>query len=311
MTNDINSNIIPAINYIISTIPEDLNDLEKVRYIYIELGKIFSYDYRIIVDEESALSQIDYSKDSISRFKTCYQISEVLAILINGILPNCEAKVVERKINGRQFNNEHVATDVKFKDGLNILLDLTLDLANIQANMRTKEFGFSTDAEGTYDIISQKECEVIDKKIGFIANKYTDDIIDEFKEKMDNTDLNNLSKQEQVDYKIKCAKEELFKTFKGNHEAVRYINTLLNKILNNDEKSSLKQYNLSYQQEDSLDYISIFTLEEFNLYYSYSNELGFNKITPKAIETLLKNGWKTNSKTISNIFNNEDNKIKK
>ncbi len=43
----IGQNIIPSLNFIMSSIPDNLTDLEKVRYIYINLGKIFCYDYRI------------------------------------------------------------------------------------------------------------------------------------------------------------------------------------------------------------------------------------------------------------------------
>ena len=46
----VGQNIIPSINFIATSMPDDLTDLEKVRYIYINLGKLFSYDYRIVAD---------------------------------------------------------------------------------------------------------------------------------------------------------------------------------------------------------------------------------------------------------------------
>lgn len=179
----IGQNIIPSINFIMSSIPENTTDLEKVRYIYINLGKLFSYDYRIIADESVISEPIDYAKNEIGRYKTCYQISEILMVLINGLIPNCHAKIIERKIPGRSFNKEHVATEVTFSDGLKIILDLTLDLANIQGGLKTKEFGFTTNSTGDYDIISLRECAQMDKKLGFIVDKYTDDYINEFVDK--------------------------------------------------------------------------------------------------------------------------------
>lgn len=302
----VGTNIIPSINFIMSSIPENLTDLEKVRYIYIELGKIFSYDYRIIVDERVIDEKVDYDSNQISRYKTCYQISEILSILINGILPNCKAKVVARTIEGRHFNREHVATEVEFADGLKILLDLTLDLANIQAGMKTKEFGYSSNANGDYDIISLKECAEMDKKLGFIIEKYTDDYIEEFKEKIESIDFSGKTQAEIVDYKIRRAKEELFKTFPGCHEATRYVYTLLTKILKPEDLRELSQYNLSYQNANEFNLISIYAFKDLNLYYRYSNELGFNAITPATIQDLLKNGWHTNSQSISKIFNDEN-----
>ena len=117
----IGQNIIPSINFIMSSVPDGLTDLEKVRYIYINLGKIFSYDYRIVADESVAEEKVDYSKNDIGRYKTCYQISEILMVLINGLIPTCEAQMLERKIPGRSFNKEHVATAVTFAGGLKII----------------------------------------------------------------------------------------------------------------------------------------------------------------------------------------------
>lgn len=184
------SNIIPYINYIMSTIPNDLTSVEKVRYIYIELGKIFSYNYRIMIDESVAEERINYEAPEISRYQTCYQISEILATLINGANCNCKANVVQRTLENRRYANEHIATEVQFDDGMKLMLDLTLDLPNIQSGMRTKEFGYTSDALGTYDIISQRECEKMDKKLGFINDKYTDDQIAELKEQLDSVDYN-------------------------------------------------------------------------------------------------------------------------
>ena len=302
---NIGQNIISSINYIMSSIPENLTDLEKVRYIYINLGKIFSYDYRVIVDESVINEKIDYLNNEISRYKTCYQISEVLTILINGLIPTCHAEILERKLPGRRFIKEHVATSVSFSDGLKIILDLTLDLANIQGGLRTKEFGYTTNSKGEYDIISQKECEQMDKKLGFITDKYVDDYIYEFVQNLNKKDFSSKTKEEILDYKIRKTKEVFSKDFKGAHEATRYISTLLTKVLSSEELDKLRQYNLSYSNSNDFNLITVYAFQDYNLYYSYSNELGFNKITLDVISDLLKNGWKTNSNSIQNIFDNE------
>ena len=307
----VGQNIIPSINFIAASMPEDITDLEKVRYIYINLGKLFSYDYRVVRDESVISKQIDYASNEINRYQTCYQISEILTILINGLVPTSHAKIVERKINGRSFNKEHIATEVTFKDNLKILLDLTLDLSNIQAGLRTKEFGFTTNINNDYDIISLRECEEMDEKLGFIADKYTDDYINEFKNTLKKANFSGKTKSEILDFKIRKIKESLAKDFKGEHEAIRYINTLFNKILTNEELSTLKQFNLSYENTDELNFMAIFSFNELGLYYSYSNELGFNKINASTIENLLKSGWKTNSNSIQSIFDKETNKNKR
>ena len=298
----IGQNIIPSINFIMSSLPDGLTDLERVRYIYINLGKIFSYDYRIVADESVAEEKVDYSKNDIGRYKTCYQISEILMVLINGLIPTCEAQMLERKIPGRSFNKEHVATAVTFADGLKIILDLTLDLSNIQAGLKTKEFGFTTNETGEYDIISLSECAAMDKKLGFITDKYTDDYIDEFVDVLNKMDFSSKTPSEILDYKITKTKELFAKDFKGAHEAIRYIYTLFNKILSPAEFGKLKQFNLSYSNSDDFNLMAIYYFADLGLCYSYSNELGFNKITPQVVSDLLKSGWKTNSHSIQDIF---------
>ncbi len=298
-------NIASSLSYIASSMPDDATELEKIRYIYINLGKLFSYDYRIIVDESVVEKELDYYNNVIERYQTCYQISEVLASLINGLVPTCKAKLIERKINGRSFNKEHVAVEVILSDGLKLILDLTLDLANIQGGLKTKEFGFSTNELGEYDIISLKECAQMDKKLGFIVDKYTDDYIDEFLEELSKTDFSNMSSREKLEYKINKTKEVFSKDFKGNHEAIRYIYSVLNKVLSPDEICYMKQFNLSYDNSTDFNLMAIYSFDELGLYYSYSNELGFNKITPETIEKLLKSGWRTNSKSIASIFNDD------
>lgn len=298
----IGQNIIPSLNFIMSSIPDNLTDLEKVRYIYINLGKIFCYDYRIILDESVVNEKVDYENNEIGRYKTCYQISEILSVFINGLIPTCKAKVIERTIPGRRFNNEHVATEVEFDDGLKIILDLTLDLANIQSGMKTTEFGYSSNSENEYDIISLRECTQMDKKLGFITEKYTDDYIDEFVDSLDTIDFKNKTPKEKIDYKILKIKELFAKDFKGAHEATRYIYILLNKVLSPKEFSCLKQYNLSYRNSNEFNLMAIYAFDDYGLYYSFSNELGFTKVSPAIISNLLKNGWKTNSKSIQEIF---------
>lgn len=171
---------------------------------------------------------------------------------------------------------------------------------------KQKEFGFITNSTGEYDIISLRECAKMDKKLGFIAEKYTDDYIDEFVEELSKTEFSGKTPVEIVEYKINKAKERLSKDFKGNHEAIIYIYTLLNKILSTRELSKLKQYNLSYCNSGDYNIMAIYAFDKLGLYYSYSNELGFGKISPSVIFGLLKSGWKTNSKTLQSIFDKPD-----
>ena len=301
------NNIIPVVNYIMANMPEDLSDIEKVRYIYLKLGNIFSYDYRIMKNLDVINEQIDYSSSSINKYQTCIHISEILALLLNNIDANCKAQVITRPMEGRDYMQDHVAVEVEFKDGLKILLDLTLDLFLIQSGMQTKQFGFTTNIEGDYDIISLKECREMDKKLGYIKEDYTNKKIMDLKNELDSKDYSNMSKREIIEYKISQIKEKLLVKFSGNYESMRYIANLFLTILNKDELSELKQYNLEYEHVQELYLLNIFMFNDSNLVYSYTNELGLEETTYSSIKNLLNRGWKTNSNTLETILSKKIN----
>jgi hypothetical protein len=279
--------------------PEGLTDLEMVRYIYIKMGNIFSYDYRVMVDMSKAQTKIDYSSSYISRFQTCYQINEILEIIINGLNTRIKAKIVPRVVPNQRYLDEHVALEVAFADNLKILLDLTLDLYKIQAGMQTSQFGYATNSLGEYDIISLKECEAMDKKIGLLKGEYTDSSINLIRERVSVIKGDNI--KENIDTKIRIIKNELSKNFFGTHEASMYISYLITSILSPEELRYLKKFNLSFGTSDDLTLVTVFAFTDLNLYYSFSSDLGLEEVTLKSISNLLKCGWRTNSETLKNL----------
>lgn len=80
---------------------------------------------------------------------------------------------------------------------------------------------------------------------------------------------------------------------------------LLSSVLTEKERADFKQYNLSYGNPNDLNLISIYSFKDHDLYYSYSNEIGLNKITIQNIRNLLNNGWKTNSKSLYDVIGKE------
>lgn len=304
-----NSNIIPQVNNIVINMPDNLSDLEKVRYIYINLGKILSYDFRIMRDLSIADKKLDYSSSTMNNYQTCSQISEILALLLNNITANCTAIVVKRGMKGRVSLMNHVAVEVKFNNNKKYLLDLTLDLYLIQSGMRTKEFG-NNKLNSDYDSISPKECEEIDKKIGYITNSYTDKFILDIKKAISQHNFEGMTDREILEYKINIIKEKLLKKFKGSFEAMRYIINVFLIVLDNEELSSLKQYNLSYNNFGKLELLNIFEFKGYDLIYSYSNNLKLENTNLDDIKNLINNGWETNSNTLKNMLNNSNKRSK-
>lgn len=155
-------NILSDIELVLYNMPNDISSKEKVRWVYIGLGNLFSYDYRIADDIKYGKDKVINPSVYIGRYQTCIQISEIMNIVLNQI-DGVESKTIERKLNGyRSFSGEnHVANEVKVKtdDGNyeTYLLDLTLDLYLIQSGCKTRHFGFESGQNGEYDIIPQTE----------------------------------------------------------------------------------------------------------------------------------------------------------
>ena len=105
MNNAINENILPDILLLQKSIPKDISPLEQVRWIYINLGKLFSYDFRVAKEPEYVYNKkIDFQK-GIDRYQTCIQISYILDTILNQ-LPNVKKinLVFSSLIDGNDIN---------------------------------------------------------------------------------------------------------------------------------------------------------------------------------------------------------------
>lgn len=315
-----NDNIKEQVSFIIKNIPEDVPNIEKVRYVYIQLGKIFCYDYRVMTNEYDLTTfNIDTTK-VINMYQTCYQISDVLMQVINKI-DGCEATIVERFLDPR-YNQQHVSTGV-IVDGKRYLLDLTLDLYNIQSGMRTTNFASKQHVTSEYpdfikpfkkfslsDSDDELDCETMDKHLGFITDGYTDekiiDLANEFLEK----DFSGLTDYERIDYKIKEIKEKLFKIqFDGNNEASLYIDNVLKHFISRGENIPTKKINLfKINEDDSLEVMNIYVIYigEQAMYYRFFAKLGFDRISEDIIYKLAEDGWQTNSNALDRFCTGKD-----
>lgn len=165
---------------------EGFSEEEMIRYIYIDLGKRLSFNLKfftgnskdkIKVYRESKRQTIGEALDSNiiickdSSYILEYVLGKLGVDIITLVDPNDYRKCA------------HVYNVVKPKDGRgNYILDLQVDLENIQAHMRTSEFGKS-EAKWKPDAISRDEIEEMDFKIGYVTKQdyYTDEYIDNLK----------------------------------------------------------------------------------------------------------------------------------
>ena len=293
-------NLKGKISMALLNMPSDVSDLAKVRYIYIKLGSMFCYDYGIINNEYIAGRKVDY--DNIDKFQTCTQIAEILSHELLGVNSNIKTKTIPRKLNnGKSHLFDHLATEVimddtKTGEHYELLLDLTLDLYRIQAGMQTRQFAFTTDANGSYDIIPLRECENLDKELDIYDEKgYFDIKVDEVKHELRDSNLSTLDK-------LKYIKARLSKNFSGPHEARLYYESIIRSCIPN---SDVRGFNMYYKNVSRTEFETLFivsTDNEEDIYLLVDNNMGMVKTDVVAIYNMLDAGWETTSTTLKKLM---------
>lgn len=147
------------IDTIIDNMPSNLSNIEKIRYIYIYLGKILCSDINIMEDKNevisfSNISTINNIWGSINKRKTSnISVSKILLYLCNRI--GIKSEIINTSVNS--IGNKIYVDDKEF-----IVVNLFNDLPYIQG-------GFSLRYFDKYNVNKK-----MDKKLGYIKDEYTD-----------------------------------------------------------------------------------------------------------------------------------------
>ena len=152
-----------CIDNIIYNMPSNLKLIEKVRYIYVSLGKLLSIDINTMSDKN----------DNIS-FEMLSTINNIWGAISNGMVNDsviskifmyvCSRVGIETELISSSIKG-NIANKVYIDDGF-LVVDLFNDIHNIQGGFITHYFDKYND---------NKE---IDKKIGYVKDEYTDCYID-------------------------------------------------------------------------------------------------------------------------------------
>ena len=294
----LNDNVMGEINLLMLNVPKNATPIEKVRWVYIKLGEVFSYDYDYL-DRPEGYVGIDYERDYVSRYSSCIEISEIFNLIVNNIDPNIKSEIVARKnsmIRGIG-EKDHVCNIVSLSTGEKYVMDLTLDLYLIQSNCKTREFGFTT-LNGDEDIISLYECKEMDENLGLIKNGYyRDDAIDEISYEVMNKNYNSFD--EMIEEQIGLI-NQLMVPFRGYQEGKNYLNKLFSKIL----KCNRKEFNLKYNDGRM---ITCFLLTDGDneKWYLYDPTLKLIETNKETIDKMMKSGWNTKSHSLETILESE------
>ena len=135
-------------NYINKLLIEtkEFTELEKVRYVYLDLGKIMSFDPLFYYGNEKNKKRIykecEYSEEKLclnlkNGIGICKSISYLLEYVLTKL--NIKSKAIVDYSDIVYYH--HVTNMIYLTDGTKFEVDLQHDLENIQAHQKTRYFG--------------------------------------------------------------------------------------------------------------------------------------------------------------------------
>lgn len=162
---------------IVDSIPNSLNELEKARYLYINLGKNLGYDINSIPEknDDFRFEQLGYTNNIFSALTTGKgnnsSICKLYLYLCRLCNIDCEMIII---------NDYNHLCNKLFIGGKNLIVDLTLDIPMIKSLFKTEHFGmFNEDKE-------------MDIKIKYITKEYNDVLLDKELKKIDYSSVSSV-----------------------------------------------------------------------------------------------------------------------
>lgn len=170
---------------------DGVSDLEKARYLYIELGKLFRYNMDYLTLYERKQDYIYFTPVDFDNITTnswiCVQMSDIYVEALKRV--GIKAST-QKDIRGQEdYDFVHKYTVICLSDGRRMVADLIYDLPFIQLGMKTNHFGTYSE-NGQKDVIPEKEIKQIDDKIGYTfqtsktEKEYTEAFLDMIKQEL-------------------------------------------------------------------------------------------------------------------------------
>lgn len=293
---------------ILKNVPKGLNQIEIARWLYLELGKVLSYDMNAFYLKDESLGskynkEIDLSKE-LDTTLVCKPINMIYIKLLKILGINAELIQLDEKF---EFN--HVGTSITFDNGMKIFTDLTLDLHRIQNGMRTLDFAY-TSPNGDYDILSRKELNQIDDKLGYTYRGiYTDDFFEMAAEELTNPikveryllggrKLEEVKLTEVISKKLDFILNHVMFKRLGYTEGRNLLIHILQKCLSQDEISHVNQYDLIKQNSNDNEFANLIKVfdKADSIYYLQLPDKEMQKCSKDDIDNIFKQGWKNRNK---------------
>ncbi len=277
---------------ILRRMPANLTQIEQARYIYLQLGKLFTFDEKYWLGNSKtrrtiyrAAKKVHSPKDLKSNKVICVSISNTYISLLEKMGIEAEAVHAEDDL--------HVYTIFKV-DGVEYEADLQRDMKFIQANRKTRSFGREPDYS-TRKLISDEQMQEMDEKFGYTyeGDEELELLISRLGEK-----LAHLPNMEQ---KIKVALKKIADyeadTDMGFVEKMLYYEMILPDVLSSKESKKVQIMDMYVEEDGERKYTCCISAnKEKNEYvrYMYSEKTGtFLPIDEQELIKLMSEGLRT------------------
>ena len=270
------------IDNIINNMPQNLSQIEKAYYIYLELGKIISESPQFVFTDREGKEK--HYNDTINNeyYGICKSISELYVSILKDKRIGISADLVKFS----ESPITHVDTILKI-DKKNYIANLISDLSRIKTSRRVNSFCYDLSIPvnnpilkeenesflkklehhyGKIDSLTREDIEQLDKKLGysfFISKNlkengrgfYTEDTIELLRREMNDPELfkkyvlhnKDVSEEDLLKYKLDYIFENINKLTDYNGtinylENIRYYLYVAKKILSPEECSRIQAY---------------------------------------------------------------------
>ena len=277
---------------ILRRMPANLTQIEQARYIYLQLGKLFTFDEKYWLGNSKTRKMIYKSarkihtpKDLKSNKVICVSLTNTYNSLLQRIGIEAEAVHAEDDL--------HVYSIFKI-DGVEYEADLQRDMKFIQAHRKTRLFGREPDYS-TRKLISDEQMQEMDEKFGYTyegdENLYI--LINRLKEK--------LKQFSSVGQKTEYALEQIGQfeedSDMGFVEKMLYYEMILPDVLNEKEAKKIQIMDMYVENDGERKYTCCISANnEKNSYerFIYSEKTGtFLPIDERDLIKLMDEGLRT------------------
>lgn len=278
---------------IIRKMPSGLSKLEQARYIYLQLGKMVTFDENYWFANTKAKQKIYKSAQKVKDFSQvsdgrviCVSLANLYNNMMKRIGIEAEVKEVERPKPPHTYSIITIDNKV-------YRTDLQADLKYIQSRRRTKYFG-STKGSNVYIDILPKELAEIDNRLGYFYDG--ERIIKNLKDRL-SSEIQEYSKlEDKAKHILTITGECDVINQMGFVERLEFYNkTILDLLINENNRriTFTRMYRDSNKSRKYTECISIKQKDDKYARFIYSEKTGtYLEIAEEKLQELLSDGLK-------------------